>query len=145
MNTLILQFRLWRLQRQNDRLETMYAATIRKARKQPNHPYEEEELYGELSLERDLIDDEIATLLTRHLCSTANRLMLPIPKRDEDGMWLQSPLNPNRWLLSPKGVTELRSAIRKERRESREQMLIWVSVTTGLIGTLTGLVSVLSG
>ncbi len=52
-------------------------------------------------------------------------------------------------MLTPEAMTELRAAIRKERRERRETVDSWakiigriITICTGLVGAIIGLVAV---
>ncbi|HZT34456.1 MAG TPA: hypothetical protein VFA15_00940 [Nitrososphaera sp.] len=143
VNWFRFRYRLQKVLRNKDRLERSYLKAIRQAEKKPKHPYEADELWAEFFSEKAFYDDEINSLVTGHLCEMASQLMLPVPEHEEKGMWQEAEHRHNRWVLSVKGAAELRAAIRKEQRESREQFVIWASLLTGIIGALTGLISIL--
>ncbi|MDP9179059.1 MAG: hypothetical protein M3O61_15385 [Gemmatimonadota bacterium] len=87
-------------------------------------------------------------IYTRHLLRTARRLRVPIPSRYTSKMeptdeWEQS--YDGAWYLSEAGEEQLRSSIRKEKKERaelRDHWVKWVTAITGAIGALTGLVAV---
>jgi hypothetical protein len=94
--------------------------------------------------------DEREALFTAELMTKARRYRIPgPPSRDETGQttpyWTQSHRTGS-WHLTPEGIRVLRDAIRIEegwRRDKRVQLVIWITALTGLIGAITGLVSVL--
>jgi hypothetical protein len=61
---------------------------------------------------------------------------------EDDGFW-ETGRNTGSWYLSNKGITEVRSLIRKDTREILEIVSKWVSISIGLIGAITGLVAVI--
>jgi hypothetical protein len=94
------------------------------------------------NFELDQIDEEIAALVTTQLRNTANRLLVPIPDLNDEAFWIE--LNTlARMALTPVGISELRSAIRKERKERLANLAFWVNIILGLIGSITGLIAVL--
>jgi len=48
-------------------------------------------------------------------------------------------------VLTTEAITELRTAIRKEKRERRETVESWLKIIGGFIGVVTGLVGALIG
>ncbi len=140
MNLPTFRYRLWKAEKERDRLENTYIKAIGQAKKNRKHPLEEDEsegqLWAEFYLEKDFIDDEIKRLITGQLLIKATRLMLPVPDRNEKDFWEESPIAHNAMYLTPKGVTELRSVIRKEQRESREPVFIWGSFIMTLVANL---------
>lgn len=49
------------------------------------------------------------------------------------------------WYLTPAGINQIRSAVREEQKYRREVRAYWIASFVGVIGALTGLVSVLKG
>jgi len=76
----------------------------------------------------------------------AQRLYLPTPKHDDKEKWDSDGAlyTPTRYLTA-EAMTELRTAIRKERAERRAVVESWLKVLGGSIGILTGLVGALIG
>jgi len=89
------------------------------------------------------VDDDISALETEYLVENARKLLLPIPEYRLDGaMWKRSKHGGN-FILTENGIAEIRNAIRKERRERREGTIVWLASLTGIVGAVTGLVTVL--
>ncbi len=87
-------------------------------------------------------NDEIMELNTRYLYSKSQKLLLPVPDYSDNTIWEQSHIS-GRHNLTNKGVTQLRSAIRKELHERRIGALSWVAALTGVIGALSGLIAII--
>jgi hypothetical protein len=90
------------------------------------------------------IDERL--LMSDELRSEASRLYLPIPSLSDGTKWdsdhtAWSP----RPFMTHEAITELRSAIRKERAERRAVFEWWLKVLGGTVGILTGLVGALIG
>lgn len=84
----------------------------------------------------------IAEIKTRRLLREADRLDVPIDYATDDSpLWRRSS-QLNSWSLTALGYSELRKAIGQERRERRERLIAWASVIIGIVGALTGLLSV---
>lgn len=92
-------------------------------------------------------------LVSGSLEREASRLWIPLPPKEDRARW-ENAEGYMGWdyatVLRPLGMTELRTAIRKERAERRAVTEWWlktlgaaVGILTGLIGALIGLVSVL--
>lgn len=87
--------------------------------------------------------EKIDQLNSRRFCQIANKLMVPIPDRNDKEMWQEQPFSRRR-ILSSKGIWELKKLIRQEKRERREGFVVWLAASTGIIGAFTGLAAVLS-
>ena len=89
-----------------------------------------------------MIDDEIETLESRYLIESARQLVLPIPDFDMDSdTWKESKIT-RRVRLSKKAMVDMRSLVRKERKERREGIMLWLAALIGIIGALSGLLAV---
>ena len=92
------------------------------------------------------IDDAIRQLQDNHLIRRARRYRLPIPPFNKQlGNWEESDFT-GKWQLTAKAFGELRSAVRSERKARREALqshIVGISAATGLIGGITGLISVI--
>src|SRR3954468_1186471 len=78
--------------------------------------------------------DEINRLHTLHLRGEANRLILPLPAFGDKTAWEN---RTDDLYLTIKGINDLRAAIRAEKKQRREAILMWVpaiSALTGLAG-----------
>lgn len=103
----------------------------------------EGEAYSIWGFEIDIVDWQIKNTMTRALINEADRLFLPVPDENDPEKWEEDPATGKRTFLSPKGIAELRTAIRQEKRERRENIQRWIAILIGLIGALTGLIAVL--
>lgn len=104
-------------------------------------PNEKGAALAEASFQNDLVQDEIDTLITRHLTRRASRLFVPVPDPSEALMW-----RPNEYslgsVLTNHGIVELRRRIREETEASRTLFITILTSLTGIIGALTGLVAI---
>lgn len=73
----------------------------------------------------------------------ARRRFVPIPSRETDEMWEQCDTISNRYVLTDKGISQLRSSLRKEFKAQVELIVTVLAVLTGIIGAITGLVAVI--
>ncbi len=102
--------------------------------------------------ERDLVAEELEELRTQQLLRKAHRFDVLIPDmpyqsdREEDDNWVRGSAT-GRWLLKGAGRRLIQKQIRDERKSRFEERTRWlallISLLVGLIGALTGLVSVL--
>jgi hypothetical protein len=93
--------------------------------------------------EIDAIDDHIGFITSQYWKEKAEYYLLPISEFDsKNGVWVQGQ-HTGRWRLSVDEVAKLRSAVRKEQKESREGWQVWFTLGIGFMGTLIGLVSLL--
>lgn len=139
LENLIYHWKVRRLRREKRRLHNFYKGLSKKARvEKKSHEHHEEEM-----METELIDSELYLLHTQRLLEVAEDKLLPTPEfKTEGGAWEQSHLT-GRWRLTMEAIAELRSDIRKEKRESSEHWRLWLAAWTGVIGALIGLTSVL--
>jgi hypothetical protein len=87
--------------------------------------------------------DEIRKLHSRYLSGQAARLLIPRPDLRDEIMWEKE--GPNYIFLTEHGVNHMRAAIRAERKARLEMFLMWVPGIVGILGTLIGLVAILTG
>ncbi len=96
--------------------------------------------------EISMIYEELDAHHTRKLIRQARRLRVSVPSHfNEDGSpseyWEQGD-NLRLWYLSDKGLLQIRKAIREELEwvyKKREHYISWMTVMTGIIGFLIGL------
>lgn len=136
------RYRLRQLQRQSLSIDNLYIKKVTEARREKKDRDEIEAIVSDRQFESQLIQDDIAQLATQYLYRTAYKYLLPKPGLDEEGMWEESRITGLR-LLTDKGISELRSAIRKERKERSEHFWMWLAGLTGLVGALTGFLALL--
>ena len=142
MFNLPFRYKLFLLRREQKKLDAQARRVVAEGKKK-----KDERLAGEWFTEHgwefDVIRLQVGSLVTQRLLREAENLFLPTPERSDEQMWDKDSEYIGGGVLSPKGMTELRSAIRKERRERREICERWVVILIGLIGALTGLIAVL--
>jgi hypothetical protein len=97
---------------------------------------------GRRHWEASLYVDQIEAIKTRRLLRKANSLDVPYEYPSEDSpVWERSD-QLHTWHLTTIGYSQLRKAIRQEGRDRREWAITWAGVIIGIIGSLTGLLSV---
>ena len=85
-------------------------------------------------------------IVSDSLIKEADKLHLPRPQYGEKDEWEENnPPIETGYVLTREAIVELRTAIRKEKRERRETVEWWVKIISGLIAILTGLVGALIG
>ena len=91
--------------------------------------------------EDQIIQEDIDVLITNYLTRLACRNFIPISS--EDDFWINCEYqHAGRRVLTSKGVSNIRSLIRIEKRDKISISIQLVSVLIGLIGSLTGLVAI---
>jgi hypothetical protein len=137
-----LPWKIWRLERARKRVAAKYDLLARKSLSQAN----ESAFVFEGQMKIAEFDDAVQQLQSNHLIRLAHRYVLVVPLLDQkhEG-WEESEFT-DQWRLTPKAFIELRNAIRMERKARREAWqshIVGISAATGLIGGLTGLISVI--
>ena len=85
-------------------------------------------------------------IVSDSLIDEADELHLPRPLRGDTDKWeADKPVLAVGDVLTPEAMVELRAVIRKEKRERRETVEWWVKIIGGLITIGTGLVGALIG
>jgi len=135
--------KLAKLFRQKEAIRSAYADDIRKARKEDKPSIDIQSLEYSSYFEETMVDEEISILATDSLICKARRRFVPTPSREDEGMWEQCNTVSNRYVLTNKGISELRSSLRKERKEQVEFVVMILAILTGIIGAATGLVAVI--
>jgi hypothetical protein len=138
------EFALRRLQRGKRRTERLYATKEAEIKDKKNNLIELQKLGEEQIHETQVIHDQIARLQTVFLREEAERYLLPIPKFDDgDGGSWEFAATAAHYQLKPDAIAELRSAIRKEKKERREGWQSWAALAIGFVGAMIGLVAAL--
>ena len=133
------------LHRSKDKTREFYKKKIDEARKQKKSRDEILGISYDEMYEIDYTDDKIAELQLQYLFRQAERGLIPIPKfKTEDEAWEESTVT-GRWRLTPQAMSDLRAAVRHEKKEHREHIQTWLTVIAGFVGALTGLVGALIG
>lgn len=130
------------------------AVRVQKAAKEKKQPELYDEWESAAHWEYEVIAWSRKKVVSDALIREADELHLPRPQYGDNGKWEEEekdePLAQTGMVLTPEAMAELRGTIRKERRERRETVESWVkiiggllTIVTGLVGALIGLVSVL--
>jgi hypothetical protein len=137
---------LWKAQRERRNLDKLYRPLIAKAEKEKNHE-EMQSLEAEYGFERGLVNDKISSLESARIQEEAERLCIPVPKYSSESEAWEKGFQPNFVYLSVKARADLRTHIRKERRERIEHWTLFLKDVivplVGLLGAIMGLISVI--
>jgi hypothetical protein len=103
-----------------------------------------------LTQERTAYLEAVTQLESMRVIRRAEKLRIPIPSMDDNHrFWCPAkhtalPIHLT-YILTPVGMTELRSAIRAEKKERSELTRSWFMSIGGLIGACTGLIGAVIG
>jgi uncharacterized membrane protein len=137
-----LPWKIWRLERARKRVAAKYDLLVPKSLSQAD----EGAFVFEGQMKIAELDDAVQQLQSNHLIRLAHRYVLVVPPLNQKHeSWKESEFT-DEWQLTPKAFIELRNAVRTERKARREAWqshIVGISAATGLIGGLTGLISVI--
>ena len=143
LNALQYNFKLQQLQRSKRRVRKKYKEIYEQANRQKKSRDELEKLRYDERFDLEWIDDDIWRLQMQHISQQADKYLLPVPKFDQDsGEWIESDITRG-WRLSPAALAKLRTEIRQERKGRREHWQSWLTLLTGFVGALIGLLAML--
>jgi hypothetical protein len=135
--------KMTKLFRNKEALRAAFAQDIRKAQKEGKPLDDIQSIEHQSYFEERMFDEEISILATDNLIRKARNRFVPIPSHETDGMWEQCDAISNRYVLTSKGISELRLALRKEQKERLELFVMVLAILTGIIGAVTGLMAVI--
>lgn len=144
MNYFSYRFSLSKLNRQRSKIDKSYKKQYDEAKKEKDEE-KKQEISSLAIYELDEIDDEILFLEHQYLRSISTKHLIQVPpviEREKGGLWERSRYN-GKYRLTNEGIRQLRSEIRKERKERTELLARWISILIGLLGAITGLVAVI--
>lgn len=142
-DSIINAWHLRKLHKERQKIHAFYKKALGEAKAAQKLQLELDRLFFEERMEIEIVDAEIHSLLTQRLIQIADRNLIPRPEfKSEGGAWIQSSVT-GRWHLTIEAIAELRSTIRREKKERSENWRMWLAACTGLVGTLIGLVSLL--
>lgn len=107
---------IWEATRALRRTERSYKKLIARAKKEGKSRDDMQCLFSEASHFEDEARAEREYVITKHLLRQAEMLNLPIPDRNEAGMWQERDNTYWQRTLTSKGISQLRTAIREERQ-----------------------------
>jgi len=99
------------------------------------------ELWSERQGVCQIDEVNIEFVITKYLRNRANELGIPLPDYNDENHW-QNDFGPS-YYLTDKGKYEINKKIRQEMKERREPFIQILALIIGLLGALTGLVSIL--
>lgn len=139
-----LRFRreLAKRRRQEEHLRAFCKAEISKARSEGKSRSEIGGLEAQEHAEVTMLEEEIAIVVTEHWLRKAHRRFVPTPELKDGDMWIQCSRTSNEYVLTNRGISQLRTSLRRELKERVEVVVMAAAIVTGLLGALTGLVAV---
>jgi hypothetical protein len=133
---------LRRLDKIRDRHDREFDAVWEKAK---NGKADENEV-SSVGQELREIENWIQYRQTQYLESICHDLILPLPERKDPKFYFQFNFDDecgDRFILTTAGIHYVRGLIRDEKKARREAFGFWFALTTGILGSLIGLVSVI--
>jgi len=138
LNYLKDQIEIFKFYYEIRKIDNRFEKEYREAEKEGKE-FEELEILGSVwSSESRPIELRIKNILSHKLVRKANKLNVPLPDY-EDERWEGT----HKERLSDKGRFEVNKAVRQEIKDRREMWIPAITVITGLIGALIGLIAVL--
>lgn len=129
--------------KERDKLTAPYDKQYKAAKKaEPNNPHLAE-IYNEIDLDLNILDTEIEDIHSRYLFRKVLNLGIPFPYIQPRHKYWTQPGIGGPIVLTTEGKYEIRKLIRAEQKARREPFLAWAGWIVGILGALTGLVSVL--
>jgi len=83
---------------------------------------------------------------TKYYESICREMIIPMPEKNDQKLYYKFNFDDDagdRYILTTAGFHEVRNSIRDEKKRKREAVGFWITMLTGVIGALIGLVSVL--
>jgi hypothetical protein len=138
------RYALWRLERAATEISHVYYDLRAKAKENKSNREELDRIFHDEQEEYMLNYEEKEYLISNFHLTTAHKHLLPTPGYYDKEKWEEGNRLGRRY-LNRAAIRELRSDIRKERAESRQDWQFWLTslaVLTGLVGAATGLIAV---
>lgn len=138
------RYALWRLGRAATAIGHTYYDLRAKAKENKSNREELDRIFHDEQEEYMLNYEEREFLISNYYLTLAHKHLLPTPGYYDKEKWEDGSRLGRRY-LNRAAIRELRSDIRKERAESRQDWQFWLTsltVLTGLVGAATGLIAV---
>jgi hypothetical protein len=136
---------LWKLRMRARKSDRIFNRLVRESGK-PLAECSGEEWYADGCIDSISIEAEEKKAISDELQYEAQKLYLPTPALNDEQKWdSDHAINTPTRFLTPEAMTELRSAIRKERAEQRAVIEWWFKILGGAVGIVTGLIGALIG
>ena len=117
--------------------------TIAKKNASEDEYHSLDEIREEDRMERQKKDINIKNCNTYYYIKKLKRLKIALPPKDDSDYWKSDPRNKNIYLLTDNGIEKLEEKIFLREKEIESFSIQRISVITGLIGAVIGLLSVL--
>ena len=139
---LMFRWQLARLFAKQDATRRLYTRYYDEAKREKRNKDELEQLVDEAMMEESLIVDDIELLVSRFWLRRAQRLFVPTPDRKDAEMWKEC-IYTHSSVLTDKGITCLRKAVREEETAARDSWAHIAALLIGAVGAITGLIAVI--
>jgi hypothetical protein len=126
-------------------LERAFSREIEVARRAKDYN-KVESLKSDYHFEMDMHAEEEDAYETNRLVSTASRMRLSIPSRYDEGgstseLWHVG-RHTRKWCLTNEGILLLRKAVRNEKKEGHEVILLWTKWLVPAVGAVIAIITV---
>jgi len=142
-NHLKYRFKLQKIFNNKKKIQNAFSKEIGKAYQQKKSSDEIHLIKQNEYFEVGMIQEEIDILITNHLREKATALFVPLPEYNQEKMWTKCDKISQQKILTRLGINTIKTAIRKERKERIELLLMVAASLTGVIGAITGLIALL--
>lgn len=139
--------KLRRLQRDRSHVRERYGIEHETLRQIGADDDQIRQLNHEEQYELGIINEIIYQLYSQRIITQAERSFVRVPDlQDDREQWEVAKIS-RRWRLRRQALQDLLSGIRKaekQRREAAQIKLVWIAGVTGILGALTGLISLIT-
>jgi len=134
------EMRLWKLDKEGSAARALYSEEIHKLHEGGDW-HRRDSLLSLAKFESSEYEDEAEEIRSNRLVRRAQRLSLPIPPKHEDSdHWWESQYY-GTWALTTYGTTELRKAIRQEKKERREVWMAWGGMLVSILSLVVAIIA----
>jgi hypothetical protein len=137
--TIKYKMKINKLNKKMDKVNDVYRNLISKE----NDRNKRHELMSEASAEIFPIESEIRQSMSKYLINEAEKLIIPLPELNDKEFWEDDLKYFTKNILTNKGIAQIRSQIRNEKKERSDQYLPWLVLIIGLLGAATGFLSII--
>ena len=142
IDDILFRRRLRKLRKENELSESNLFKKVKEAEKNNMELYYE--LLSDLSSEREVNDDKIKTIIHQYIYEQAEKYLIPIPEYNEKSPdWEKSKIFSSKVRLTEAALARINAEIKKSKKDIYNNILLFVTAMTGLIGALTGLFAML--
>lgn len=99
-----------------------------------------------INQEKEAITNWIEYLQTKYYCNVCHNLLIPIPNQEDKNLFYKYDFDDEegeKYIFTSIGFHYIRKFIRDERKEKREAFGYWITIIIGILGALTGLISII--